>query len=37
MTEFKPQEKFKHLAKLSDVVLTCIGCGDCREAVDGTA
>ena len=36
MTEFKPQENFKHLTKLEDILLTCIGCGDCREAVDST-
>jgi len=36
MTEFKPEEKFKHLAELSDTVLTCISCGDCREATDIT-
>lgn len=36
MTEFKPEKKYKHLAKLSDIVLTCISCGDCREATDIT-
>ena len=37
MTESKPQEKYKHLSELEDMVITCISCGDCREAVDITA
>lgn len=37
MTEFKPEEKFKHLAKVGPNVLQCIACGDCREQTDYTA
>ena len=37
MNEFDPKEKYKHLAKLEDIVITCISCGDCREAIDYTA
>ncbi|MBD3255692.1 MAG: disulfide reductase [Candidatus Lokiarchaeota archaeon] len=37
MTESDPKKKFPHLAKLEDIVLTCISCGDCREAVDITS
>ena len=37
MTEFKPNEKFKHLAKVGPNVLQCIACGDCREQTDYTA
>jgi heterodisulfide reductase subunit D len=31
------KEKYKHLAKWEKMILTCISCGDCREAVDITA
>jgi len=31
------KEKYKYLAKLEQMFLTCISCGDCREAVDITA
>ncbi len=34
---FNPEEKFKHMAKEKATLLTCISCGDCREAVDITA
>jgi len=37
MTEINPNEKYEHLAKLEDIVITCISCGDCREAIDYTA
>ena len=37
MTEFKPKEKFKHLAKIGPNVLQCIACGDCREQTDYTS
>lgn len=37
MTEFKPEEKFKRLAKIGPNVLQCISCGDCREQTDYTA
>ncbi|MFX0135020.1 MAG: (Fe-S)-binding protein [Candidatus Hodarchaeota archaeon] len=37
MTEHKPEEKFKHLAKVGPNVLQCIACGDCREQTDYTA
>jgi len=37
MTEHKPEEKFKHLAKVGPTVLQCIACGDCREQTDYTA
>jgi len=37
MTDFKPKEKFKHLAKIGPDVLQCIACGDCREQTDYTA
>ena len=37
MTEFEPEEKFKHLAKVGPNVLQCIACGDCREQTDYTA
>ncbi len=37
MTELDPKEKYKHLAKLGNVILQCIGCGDCREQTDYTA
>ena len=37
MTENKPEEKFKHLAKVGPNVLQCIACGDCREQTDYTA
>ena len=37
MTEHKPEEKFKHLAKIGPNVLQCIACGDCREQTDYTA
>lgn len=30
-------EKYKHLKKLEEHILTCIACGDCREAVDITS
>ncbi|MHA1241625.1 MAG: (Fe-S)-binding protein [Promethearchaeota archaeon] len=36
MTEFKPEEKFKRLAKIGPDVLQCIACGDCREQTDYT-
>jgi Fe-S oxidoreductase len=36
-TKFNPKEKYPHLAKLEDIVLTCISCGDCREAFNITA
>jgi heterodisulfide reductase subunit D len=36
MTEFDPKEKYKHFAKIGDMLLQCIGCGDCREATDYT-
>ncbi|MFX0188868.1 MAG: (Fe-S)-binding protein [Candidatus Hodarchaeota archaeon] len=36
ITEFNPKEKFKHLAKLGEMVLQCISCGDCREQTDYT-
>ena len=37
MTDIKPEEKFKHLAKVGPDVLQCIACGDCREQTDYTA
>lgn len=37
MTELESEEKYKYLAKVRDILLTCISCGDCREAVDITA
>ncbi len=37
MSEINSKEKYKHLAKLEDIVITCISCGDCREAIDYTA
>ncbi|MHA2288683.1 MAG: (Fe-S)-binding protein [Promethearchaeota archaeon] len=37
MTENKPEDKFKHLAKVGPSVLQCISCGDCREQTDYTA
>jgi len=37
MTENKPEEKFKRLAKVGPSVLQCIACGDCREQTDYTA
>ncbi|MBY9004344.1 MAG: (Fe-S)-binding protein [Candidatus Lokiarchaeota archaeon] len=37
MTDIKPKEKFKHLAKVGPSVLQCIACGDCREQTDYTA
>ena len=37
MTEIKPEEKFKRLAKVGPSVLQCIACGDCREQTDYTA
>jgi len=37
MTDIKPEEKFKHLAKVGPTVLQCIACGDCREQTDYTA
>jgi len=37
ITEFKPEEKYKHLDQLGDMLLQCISCGDCREATDYTA
>ena len=37
MTDIKPEEKFKHLAKVGPSVLQCISCGDCREQTDYTA
>ncbi|MFO8017793.1 MAG: heterodisulfide reductase-related iron-sulfur binding cluster [Promethearchaeia archaeon] len=35
-TEFNPKEKLFHLGKLEGMVLTCIACGDCREAFNIT-
>ncbi|MHA1729798.1 MAG: (Fe-S)-binding protein [Promethearchaeota archaeon] len=35
-TEFKPEEKFRHLDKLKATILQCVSCGDCREATDYT-
>lgn len=37
MTELESEEKYKYLSKVRDILLTCISCGDCREAVDITA
>ena len=37
MTQSNPKKQYKHLAKLEDMVLTCISCGDCREAFNITA
>lgn len=34
MSDFKPKDKYKHLAVFGDVLLQCIACGDCREATD---
>ncbi|MGV9171713.1 MAG: (Fe-S)-binding protein [Promethearchaeia archaeon] len=36
-SQFNPKEKYPHLGKLEDIVLTCISCGDCREAFNITA
>ncbi|MHA1688261.1 MAG: (Fe-S)-binding protein [Promethearchaeota archaeon] len=37
MTDFKPEEKYKHLSKFGDMLIQCIACGDCREAIDYTS
>ncbi|MBD3194247.1 MAG: hypothetical protein GF317_04275 [Candidatus Lokiarchaeota archaeon] len=34
MTENTPQKKFRYLTRYKDVLLQCISCGDCREAID---
>ncbi|MFX0102492.1 MAG: (Fe-S)-binding protein [Candidatus Hodarchaeota archaeon] len=37
MADTNTNEKYKHLSKLQEHILTCIACGDCREAVDATS
>ncbi|MHA1803507.1 MAG: (Fe-S)-binding protein [Promethearchaeota archaeon] len=37
MTDFKPEEKYRHLSKFGDMLIQCIACGDCREATDYTS
>ncbi|TFF93195.1 MAG: (Fe-S)-binding protein [Promethearchaeota archaeon] len=36
MTPLKREDKFKHLSKVEKEIMTCISCGDCREATDYT-
>lgn len=36
MTELKVEEKYPYLHELGKMILQCISCGDCREAIDYT-
>lgn len=37
MSETEPGIRYKYLSKLEKKILTCINCGDCREAVNSTS